>query len=47
MRTSQPGDKLKALVSHSCGEAGFADQLCGALGDAELFGSGGIAWQKA
>ena len=41
MRTSQPGDKLKALVSHSCGEAGFADQLCGALGDAEVFGSGG------
>jgi hypothetical protein len=41
MRTSQPGvAKLKALVSHSCVEAGFADQLCGALGDAELFGRG-------
>jgi len=40
MRTSKPGGKLKALVSHSFREADFADQLCSALGEAELFGGG-------
>ena len=41
MRTSQPGVvKLKTLVSHSRSEAGLADRLYGALGDAELIGGG-------
>jgi hypothetical protein len=48
MRTSQTGVvKLKTLVSHSRSEAGFADRLCGGLGDAELIGSGGSPSHKA